>query len=87
MMPKILMYCTASCPYCIRAEQLLRRKGVTHIDKIRVDEDPAKWDELMDLTHRDTVPQIFIGEHHVGGYDDLVDLDSEGGLQPLLAME
>jgi glutaredoxin 3 len=84
-MPKIVMYCTATCPYCIRAEQLLLRKGVTRIDKIRVDEDPTKWDELMDITHRDTVPQIFIDGHHVGGYDDLVDLDLEGGLEPLLA--
>ena len=82
-----MMYCTATCPYCIRAEQLLRRKGVQDIDKIRVDLDPTKWDELVDLTHRDTVPQIFIGDRHVGGYDDLVDLDFEGGLEPLLAAE
>ena len=86
-MPRVLMYCTATCPYCIRAEQLLLRKGVETIDKIRVDLEPTRWDELVDLTHRDTVPQIFIGERHVGGYDDLVDLDFEGELEPLLAAE
>ena len=84
-MSKIVMYCTATCPYCIRAEQLLLRRGVKHIHKIRVDEDTRKWDEIMDLTGRDTVPQIFIGGQHVGGYDDLVDLDYDGQLEPLLA--
>ncbi|ANQ85978.1 glutaredoxin 3 [Azoarcus olearius] len=81
----IRMYATAVCPYCVRAEQLLRRKGVTAIDKIRIDLDPARRDEMMELTGRRTVPQIFIGDLHVGGCDDLYELDRSGGLDPLLA--
>ena len=84
-MPKVLMYATAVCPYCIRAEQLLKRKGVAEIEKVRVDLDPARRDEMMEKTGRRTVPQIFIGDHHVGGCDDLYDLDRAGQLDPLLA--
>jgi glutaredoxin 3 len=84
-MPHILMYTTAVCPYCIRAEQLLRRKGVTEIEKIRVDEAPERREEMMARTGRRTVPQIFIGDFHVGGCDDLHDLDHQGRLDALLA--
>lgn len=84
-MAKIVMYATAVCPYCIRAEQLLRRKGVTEIEKIRIDLDPAQRDQMMQITGRRTVPQIFIGERHVGGCDDLFALDHAGELDPLLA--
>ena len=79
------MYSSAVCPYCIRAEQLLRRKGVTEIDKVRVDLDPARRQEMMDKTGQRTVPQIFIGDTHVGGCDDLYALDHAGKLDPLLA--
>lgn len=85
MQPKILMYATAVCPYCVRAEGLLRRKGVTEIEKVRIDTDPARRDEMMERTGRRTVPQIYIGATHVGGHDDLVALDARGGLDPLLA--
>ncbi len=81
---KILMYTTAVCPFCIRAEQLLRRKGVTEIEKIRVDLDPARRMEMMEKTGQRTVPQIFIGATHVGGCDDLYALDHSGKLDPLL---
>lgn len=84
-MPKILMYSTAVCPYCIRAEQLLKNKGVGEIEKIRIDLDPARQQEMIERTGRRTVPQIFIGETHVGGCDDLYALDRAGGLDPLLA--
>jgi len=84
-MPPITMYCTAYCPYCVHAERLLGRKGVSAIDKIRIDEDPTRHAEMMARTGRRTVPQIYIGERHVGGYDDLVALDRAGGLDPLLA--
>lgn len=84
-MPKVLMYCTAVCPYCVRAEQLLKTKGVTEIEKIRVDLEPEKRDAMMARTGRRTVPQIYIGETHVGGFDDLAALDRAGGLDPLLA--
>jgi len=84
-MPKIVMYTTAVCPYCVRAEQLLRRKGVTEIEKVRVDLEPGRRDEMMAKTGRRTVPQIFIGDRHVGGCDDLHDLDRQGKLEPLLA--
>lgn len=79
------MYSTGVCPYCVRAEQLLVRKGVVEIDKIRVDLDPARRDEMMARTGRRTVPQIYIGETHVGGFDELAALDRAGGLDPLLA--
>ena len=84
MQPKVLMYTTAVCPYCVRAEGLLRRKGVTEIDKVRVDLDPARRDEMMERTGRRTVPQIYIGDFHVGGFDDLFALDHDGRLDPLL---
>ena len=84
-MPKVTMYSTAVCPFCINAERLLKSKGVAEIDKIRIDLDPAKRDEMMTRTGRRTVPQIYIGEHHVGGFDDLTALDRAGGLAPLLA--
>jgi glutaredoxin 3 len=79
------MYTTAVCPYCQRAEMLLRKKGVTELEKIRVDLDPQRREEMMRITGRRTVPQIFIGSHHVGGFDDLAELDAEGRLDPLLA--
>ncbi|WP_300443043.1 glutaredoxin 3 [Zoogloea sp.] len=88
MQPKILMYATAVCPYCVRAEGLLRRKGVTEIEKVRIDTDPARRDEMMERTGgRRTVPQIYIGDYHVGGCDDLFALDHEGKLEPLLRGE
>ena len=83
--PTVLMYSTAICPYCVRAESYLRAKGVGEIAKIRVDLDPARRVEMMQRTGRRTVPQIYIGERHVGGYEDLVALDRAGGLAPLLA--
>ncbi len=85
MNAKVLMYCTAVCPYCIRAEQLLNRKGVVSIEKVRVDLEPARREEMMARSGRRSVPQVFIGDTHVGGFDDLAALDSAGGLDPLLA--
>ncbi len=86
MAAKVLMYATGVCPYCIRAEQLLRRKGVTDIEKVRVDLDPARRDEMLERSGgRRTVPQIFIGDTYVGGSDELHALDHEGKLDPLLA--
>jgi glutaredoxin 3 len=84
-MPKITMYSTGVCPYCQMAERLLKAKGVTEIDKVRIDLDPARRDEMMEKTGRRTVPQIYIGDKHVGGFDDLSALDKAGGLVPLLA--
>ena len=86
-MAHVLMYSTAVCPYCVRAEQLLRARGVTEIEKVRVDLDPQRREEMMARTARRTVPQIFIGETHVGGCDDLIALDRDGKLLPLLAGE
>ena len=83
-MQKITMYCTAVCPYCVAAERLLQSRGVQSIDKIRVDEKPELREEMMNRTGRRTVPQIYIGETHVGGFDDLSALDKAGGLMPLL---
>jgi len=83
-MAKVLMYCTAVCPYCVRAEQLLKRKGVLEIDKIRVDTQPELRDEMINKTGRRSVPQIFINGEHVGGFDDLAMLDQEGRLEVLL---
>ena len=83
-MVKVIMYCTAVCPYCVRAEQLLNKRGVTQIEKIRVDLQPELMAAMMQKTGRRTVPQIYIGEHHVGGFDDMAELDSQGGLMPLL---
>ena len=83
--PRVIMYSTAVCPYCVRAENLLRARGVTDIEKIRVDLDPQQRAEMMEKTARRTVPQIFIGETHVGGCDDLIALDQAGKLLPLLS--
>lgn len=85
-MAKVLMYCTASCPYCVRAEHLLQRKGVKEIDKIRVDLQPEQRLAMMEKTGRRTVPQIYIGDKHVGGYDDMAALDHAGELDKLLAI-
>ena len=82
---KVVMYTTAVCPYCQRAEMLLKQRGVEQIEKIRIDLDPVRRDEMIEITGRRTVPQIFIGERHVGGFDDLSALDREGGLVPLLS--
>ena len=87
MSAKVLKYASAVCPYCVRAEQLLNRKGITDIEKVRVDLDPARRDEMMQKTGRRTVPQIFIGDRHVGGCDELYALDRAGGLDPLLRGE
>jgi glutaredoxin 3 len=81
------MYSTAVCPYCVRAEQLLRARGVNEIEKVRVDLDPERRVEMMEKTARRTVPQIFIGDTHVGGCDDLIALDRAGKLLPLLSGE
>lgn len=78
------MYSTAVCPFCQRAEMLLKSRGVAEIEKIRVDLDPARREEMMEKTGRRTVPQIYIGELHVGGFDDLAALDRAGKLDPLL---
>lgn len=79
------MYSTGVCPFCLMAERLLKAKGVTEIDKIRVDLDPGKRDEMTAKTGRRTVPQVYIGERHIGGFDELSALDRAGGLDPLLA--
>ena len=84
-MQAVKMYTTGTCPYCIRAKQVLRSKGVSEIEEIRVDLDPQARVKMMEITGRRTVPQIFIGDTHVGGHDDLVALDQRGGLDPLLA--
>jgi glutaredoxin 3 len=81
------MYTTAVCPYCIRAKQLLAARGVTDIEEVRVDLQPEMRDEMMEKTRRRTVPQIYIGDTHVGGCDDLYALDAAGKLLPLLAGE
>ncbi|GAB3654016.1 glutaredoxin 3 [Ramlibacter alkalitolerans] len=83
-MQPVKMYTTAVCPYCIRAKQILKSKGVEQIEEIRVDMQPEERMKMMEITGRRTVPQIFIGETHVGGCDDLMALDSRGGLAPLL---
>ena len=83
-MQAVKMYTTAVCPYCVRAKQFLKAKGVTQIEEIRVDTDPEARRQMMDSTGQRTVPQIFIGTTHVGGCDDLIALDGRGGLLPLL---
>ncbi|MCB6183530.1 glutaredoxin 3 [Leeia sp. TBRC 13508] len=83
-MPKITMYTTAVCPFCINAKRLLASKGVTEIDEVRIDVDPEKRAEMMERTQRRTVPQIYIDDLHVGGFDDLSALDRAGKLDPLL---
>ena len=85
-MAKVVMYCTAVCPYCVAAERLLKSRGVTEIEKIRIDLDPAKQDEMITRSGgRRTVPQVFIGDIHVGGFDDTSALDAAGELVPLLS--
>jgi glutaredoxin 3 len=84
MSASVLMYTTAVCPYCIRAKQLLKSRGVNEIEEVRIDLDPQRRDEMMQKTQRRTVPQIFIGETHVGGCDDLIAIDRAGKLMPLL---
>jgi glutaredoxin 3 len=84
-MQAVKMYTTAICPYCIRAKSVLKAKGVETIEEIRIDQDPQAMKHMMEITGRRTVPQIFIGNTHVGGCDDLVALDSAGGLVPMLA--
>lgn len=84
MMQNVRMYTTAVCPYCIRAKQILKSKGVAQIEEIRIDTDPAQRQQMMEMTGRRTVPQIYIGDTHVGGCDDLIALDGRGGLVPLL---
>lgn len=84
-MAKVVMYCTAVCPYCVAAERLLKSRGVTEIEKIRIDLDPEKQAEMMERSGgRRTVPQVFIGDTHVGGFDDTSALDAAGKLVPLL---
>lgn len=83
-MQRVVLYTTAVCPYCIRAKQFLRARGVTELEEIRIDLLPAERDTMMRLTGRRTVPQIFVGDVHVGGCDDLMALDARGGLSPLL---
>ena len=83
-MQNVKMYTTAVCPYCVQAKRILKSKGVELIEEIRIDTNPAERSAMMERTGRRTVPQIFIGDTHVGGCDDLMDLDSRGGLVPLL---
>ena len=83
-MQRVLMYTTAVCPFCIRAKQLLKQRGVMDIDEVRVDTDPAERERMMEKTRRRTVPQIYIGDTHVGGCDELYALDAAGKLLPLL---
>ncbi|HKB63454.1 MAG TPA: glutaredoxin 3 [Burkholderiales bacterium] len=84
-MEKIRMYSTAVCPFCLRAERLLNSKGVTDIEKIRVDLDPRRREEMINKTGRRTVPQIYIGDRHVGGFEELAALEHAGKLDSLLA--
>lgn len=84
MSARVVMYSTASCPYCVRAQQLLKARGVDDLEVIRIDQDSAERAAMMERTGRRTVPQIFIGERHVGGYDELAALDRAGELTALL---
>ncbi len=83
-MTAVRMYTTQVCPYCVRAKALLKQRGVAQIDEVRIDLDPSQREQMIALTGRRTVPQIFIGDTHVGGCDDLMALDRSGGLAPLL---
>jgi glutaredoxin 3 len=85
-MQPVKMYTTAVCPYCIRAKSVLKAKGIEKIEEIRIDQDPEAMKHMMEITGRRTVPQIFIGSTHVGGCDDLMALDSVGGLVPMLQL-
>ena len=84
-MAPVKMYATGVCPFCQMAERLLRARGVSDIEKVRVDLEPERRDEMIERTGRRTVPQIYVGDRHVGGYDDLAALDRAGGLESLLA--
>ena len=84
-MAHVVMYSTTVCPYCVAAERLLKQRGVEQIEKILIYREPGKREEMMTRTNRRTVPQIYIDERHIGGFDDLSALDREGGLVPLLA--
>ena len=84
MTAHVLMYSTGVCPYCVMAERLLKAKGVDEIEKVRIDLDPEQRNQMMQKTGRRTVPQIYIGDTHVGGFDDLSALDHAGKLEPLL---
>jgi glutaredoxin 3 len=84
-MAKVTMYTTLVCPYCVRAKALLKQRGVDSIEEIRIDLDPVQRDAMMARTGRRTVPQIYVGDTHVGGCDELIALDQRGGLTPLLA--
>jgi glutaredoxin 3 len=84
-MARVLMYCTGTCPYCISAERLLASKGVSALDKVRVDLDPQRRAEMTEKTGRTSVPQIWVGDTYVGGCDDLYALDGAGKLEPMLA--
>jgi glutaredoxin 3 len=84
-MARVLMYCTGSCPYCHSAERLLDKKGVRDVEKIRVDLEPARRAEMMQRSGRRTVPQIWIGARHVGGCDELYELEADGALDAMLA--
>lgn len=84
-MQTVKIYTTATCPYCIRAKQILRDRGVENMEEIRIDTDPAQRAKMMEISGRRTVPQIFIGQTHVGGCDDLEELDGQGGLTALLS--
>jgi glutaredoxin 3 len=83
-MQAVKMYTTAVCPYCQQAKQLLKRRGVEQVEEVRIDQIPGEREKMMEMTGRRTVPQIFIGQTHVGGCDDLMALDARGGLLPLL---
>ncbi|CAJ0796124.1 Glutaredoxin 3 [Ralstonia condita] len=85
-MAHVVMYSTTVCPYCVAAEKLLKQRGVEQIEKILIDREPGKREEMMTRTNRRTVPQIYIDDRHIGGFDDLSALDREGGLVPLLAV-
>jgi glutaredoxin 3 len=85
-MPKIVLYTTAICPYCMRAKSLLKRKGV-EFEEFRIEGDRERMREMIQRSRRNTVPQIFVGDYHVGGYDDLAELDMMGQLDPLLGLE
>ena len=85
-MTAVKMFTTLVCPYCVRAKALLKQRGVEQIEEVRIDLDPVQRDHMVALTGRRTVPQIFIGETHVGGCDDLVALDQRGGLMPMLGL-
>jgi glutaredoxin 3 len=86
-MSRISMYCTAVCPYCVAAERLLNSKGVRDIEKIRVDLQPARRMEMMERSGRRTVPQVYVDDRYIGGFDELAALDAAGGLDPLLRDE